>query len=112
MIRRSLIASAALAAFSLSPGTVQADAAAASASAARYGCLGCHGVANKVVGPGFREVADKYKADKAAEATLIAKVRAGGAGTWGQIPMPPQAGPKDDELKAIVGWILAGAPDK
>lgn len=112
MIRRSLIASAALAALSLSTGTVRADAAAASASAARYGCLGCHGIANKVVGPGFREVADKYKADKAAEATLIAKVRAGGAGTWGQIPMPPQAGPKDDELKAIVGWILAGAPDK
>ncbi len=112
MIRRSLIASAMLAALSFTTGAAQADAAAASASAAKYGCLGCHGVANKVVGPGFREVADKYKADKAAEAALIAKVRAGGAGTWGPIPMPPQAGPKDDELKAIVGWILSGAPEK
>lgn len=112
MIRRSLIASAVLAALSLSPGAVQADAAAASASAAKYGCLGCHGVANTVVGPGFREVAVKYKADKGADAMLIAKVRNGGVGTWGQISMPPQAGPKDDELKAIVGWILAGAPDQ
>lgn len=112
MIRPSLIASALLAALYFSAGNAQADAAAASATAAKYGCLGCHGVANKVVGPGFREVADKYKADKGAEGALIAKVRAGGMGTWGQIPMPPQAGPKDDELKAIVGWILAGAPDK
>lgn len=109
MIRSSLIA-AALAVVSISTGTVQADATAA--TAAKYGCMGCHGVATKILGPGFREVAAKYKGDKGAEAALIAKVRAGGMGTWGQIPMPPQAGPKDDELKAIVGWILAGAPDQ
>jgi cytochrome c551/c552 len=111
MIRRSLIGSLLAAVVTLAAGTAQADAA-AMATATKYGCLGCHGVASKVVGPGFREVADKYKADKSAEAALTAKVRAGGAGNWGPIPMPPQAGPTDSELKAVVGWILAGAQDQ
>ena len=109
-MNRSLPIAAVLAALSISAGTVQADPAAA--TAAKYGCLGCHGVANRIVGPGFREVAARYKADTSAAATLTTKIRAGGTGTWGQIPMPPQAGPKDDELSAIVGWILAGAPDQ
>ena len=112
MIRRLALASAVLAALSFNASTANADAAATSATAAKYGCLGCHGVASKIVGPGFREVAAKYKADKGAEAMLIAKVRAGGVGTWGQISMPPQTAPKDDELKEIVGWILSAAPDK
>lgn len=107
MIRHALFV-----AISMAAGVAQADAGAASATAAQYGCMGCHGIANKVLGPGFREVADKYKADKGADTMLIAKIRAGGMGAWGQIPMPPQTAPKDDELKAIVGWILAGAPDK
>mgnify|MGYP000134266559 CR=1 FL=1 len=61
-----------------------------------------------IVNAGFREIAERYKADKSAQTTLTAKIRAGGAGSWGPIPMPPQAGSKDDELKSIVGWILAG----
>lgn len=82
------------------------------AIATKYGCLACHGVEAKIVGPGFKEVGAKYKGTADAEGTLAKKIRAGGVGTWGQIPMPPQAGPKDDELAAIVGWILAGAPAK
>ena len=80
------------------------------ATATQYGCLGCHGLEQGVVGPGFRQIADKYKADKGAEAALMTKIRTGGAGAWGSMAMPPQPGPKDDELKAVVGWILAGAP--
>jgi cytochrome c len=103
MIRTVLAGS--LVAAALISGTAQA--ADSTAVATQYGCLGCHAVAAKVLGPSFQEVAAKYKGDAGAPAALAAKVRAGGVGSWGQIPMPPQAGPTDDELKAIVGWILA-----
>ena len=74
------------------------------------GCLGCHGLNARIVGPGMSEVAAKYKGDTAAAAKLAAKIRAGGAGVWGEIAMPPQRGPSDEELKALVDWILSGAP--
>ena len=74
------------------------------------GCLGCHSVDNKIVGPAFRDVAARYKGDAAAPAKLVAKIRAGGAGNWGTIPMPPQAQLGDDDAKAVVAWVLAGAP--
>lgn len=74
------------------------------------GCLACHGVASKIVGPGFSEVAAKYKGDAGAAAKLEAKVRTGGSGNWGPIPMPPQASLGDEDLKALVSWVLAGAP--
>ncbi|MGZ8252970.1 MAG: c-type cytochrome [Methylophilaceae bacterium] len=83
------------------------DAKAAEALAQKSGCLACHGVANKVVGPGYKDVAAKYKGDKTAEAKLVAKVKAGGSGVWGPIPMPansPQV--KDEDIKTIVQWIL------
>lgn len=73
------------------------------------GCLACHGLANKVVGPGFTDVASKYKGDTAAQKKLEAKIKAGGAGVWGDIPMPPQAGISDADATAIVQWILNGA---
>jgi len=72
-------------------------------------CTACHGVSEKIVGPGFREVASRYQADAAAEAKLLAKVKAGGAGVWGSVPMPPQPQVTDADAKAIVEWILAGA---
>lgn len=68
-------------------------------------CFGCHSVANKMVGPAFKEVAAKYKGDKKAAATLAAKVKAGGVGAWGQIPMPPN-NVSDAESKQLVNWIL------
>ena len=107
-MNRSTLASALLAAAVLAPGL--GHAAAPMATATQYGCLGCHGLEQGVVGPGFRQIAGKYKADKGAEAALMTKIRTGGAGAWGSMAMPPQPGPKDDELKAVVGWILAGAP--
>ena len=72
------------------------------------GCLACHGLAAKLVGPGFSEVAERYKGDAAAQAKLEAKVKAGGGGIWGGIAMPGQALP-DQDIKALVQWILAGA---
>ena len=71
------------------------------------GCMTCHGVDKKVIGPAYKEVAAKYRGNKAAEADLIKKVKGGSKGVWGDIPMPPNAHVKDEDIKAIVQWILA-----
>lgn len=73
------------------------------------GCLACHGIENKIVGPGLAEVAAKYKGKADAQKKLEVKVKNGGAGVWGEIPMPAQAGLSDADTTAIVKWILAGA---
>ena len=70
-------------------------------------CTACHAVDKKVVGPAYKEVAAKYKGDKTAEAKLIDKVKNGGVGVWGQVPMPPNAQAKDEDVKALVKWILS-----
>jgi cytochrome c len=70
-------------------------------------CLACHSVDKKVVGPAYKEVAAKYKSDKTAEAKLIEKVKKGGSGVWGPVPMPPNSTVKDDDIKTLVKWILA-----
>lgn len=72
-------------------------------------CTACHGLKNKVVGPGFNEIAAKYKTKADAESYLAAKIKSGGSGVWGAIPMPPQAQLKDADVKAIAAWIVAGA---
>jgi len=84
-----------------------ASADAAKALAQKSGCLACHSIDKKVLGPSYKDVAAKYKGDKAAEAKLVAKVKAGGSGVWGPMPMPansPQV--KDEDIKTIVQWIL------
>ncbi len=73
------------------------------------GCTACHGVDQKIVGPALKEVADKYRGSADALDTLTRKVRGGGAGVWGSIPMPPQTAPSDADLKVILMWVLAGA---
>lgn len=70
-------------------------------------CLACHAVDKKVVGPSYKDVALKYKSDKDALAKLSAKVKKGGAGVWGNIPMPANPQVKDEELKAILQWVLS-----
>ncbi len=76
--------------------------------AQKSGCLACHSLDKKVLGPSFKDVSAKYKGDKSAEAKLVAKVKAGGSGVWGPMPMPansPQV--KDEDIKSIVQWILS-----
>ena len=77
--------------------------------AKKSNCLACHAVATKVVGPSYLEVAKKYASDKTAEAKLIDKVKKGGSGAWGTMPMPANAQVKDVDIKTLVQWILAGA---
>ena len=71
------------------------------------GCMTCHGVDKKIIGPSYKEIADKYRNDKTAAARLFQKVKAGGKGAWGEMPMPPNAHVKDDDINAIVQWILS-----
>lgn len=71
--------------------------------------MACHGVANKIVGPSYQDVAAKYKGQDGAEARLVAKVKSGGQGVWGAIPMPAQSHVKDEEISKLVQWILSGA---
>ncbi|MCK6395821.1 c-type cytochrome [Zoogloea sp.] len=83
--------------------------AAASKLAQDSGCMACHGVAGKIVGPGYNEVLAKYRGQADAEARLAAKVKAGGQGVWGAIPMPPQTQLKDEDIRSLVKWIMSGA---
>jgi len=75
--------------------------------AQKSGCTACHSVDRKIVGPAFKDVAAKYKGDKGAPAKLEEKVKKGGSGTWGPVPMPPNNAVKDSDIQALVKWILA-----
>ena len=71
------------------------------------GCTACHAIDKKVIGPSYQEVAAKYKGDASAAAKLADKVKKGGVGVWGQIPMPPNAQVPDADVKNLVAWILS-----
>lgn len=73
------------------------------------GCAACHGLKGKIVGPGFNEMGEKYKGKANIEAYLVGKIKNGGSGVWGPIPMPPQPNLKEADAKAIAKWISAGA---
>ncbi|GGB92933.1 c-type cytochrome [Pseudoduganella buxea] len=84
------------------------QAAMASADLAKAkNCMACHAVANKLVGPAYKDVAAKYAGQKDAESKLVAKVIKGGAGVWGAIPMPANPQVSDAEARTLVKWILA-----
>ncbi len=86
-----------------------APAMADQALAQKSNCLACHSKDKAVVGPAFADIAKKYAGDANAVKTLSAKVKAGGSGTWGAIPMPPNATISDADVETLVKWILAGA---
>ncbi len=98
-----ILAAAALAA----PQAVRAADGEAIVKKAR--CVACHTVDQKRVGPAYKDVAAKYKGDAKAPAKLFDKVRAGGSGVWGEVPMMPHPADKisDDDLKAAIQWILS-----
>ena len=75
----------------------------------QYACVACHGMKDKVVGPGFAQIAAKYQGDANAASLLSKKLKAGGSGVWGDIPMPPQATIKDSDIKTMLDWILTQA---
>ncbi len=77
------------------------------AMAKKYNCTACHQVDKKTVGPAYKDVAKKYKGQAGATATLAAKVKKGGSGVWGPVPMPPNAAVPDGDIQKLVAWILA-----
>jgi len=86
---------------------VSGIASADQALAQKNACMSCHGVDKKIVGPAFKEVAAKYKGDKAAPARLAKHVKEGTKDNWGAIPMPPNPQVKDEDLTKIIAWVLA-----
>ena len=76
--------------------------------AKKHLCITCHVVKGaKTIGPTYAEVAKKYAGQKDAEIKLADKVKKGGQGVWGQIPMPPNAAVPDADVKALVKWVLS-----
>jgi len=75
--------------------------------AKKKNCLACHSVDKKVVGPAYKEVAAKYASDPDAAARLSKKVREGGVGVWGKVPMPANKQVTEAEADALVKWILS-----
>ena len=74
--------------------------------AKRKACLACHGIDKRVMGPSFKEVAARYKSDSGAAARLLEKVRRGGSGAWGPLPMPPNPDLAETDAAALVRWVL------
>lgn len=89
----------------LSAMALAGQAIADEALARTHNCLACHQIDNKALGPAYKEIAKKYKGRKVA-AALEQKVKKGGQGVWGQVPMPPHAAVPDGDIKKLVAWIL------
>jgi len=85
---------------------IAAPAQADEALAKKYNCLACHQVDKKVLGPSYKDVAKKYKGQAGAGANLAEKVKKGGSGVWGPVPMPPNPAAPDADIKKLVDWIL------
>ncbi len=90
------------------PAVAQANAAMVAGLTRQHTCTACHGVENKMVGPSFREISNRYAGQSDAAAYLAGKVKSGGTGVWGAIAMPPQA-LGDADAKAIAQWLADGA---
>jgi len=88
-------------------GTGAASAASPDELLKSSGCMACHQIDKKVVGPAYKDVAAKYRGQKDAEAKLVEKVKKGGSGVWGPVPMPPQAQLKDEDIRAMVKYVLS-----
>jgi cytochrome c len=100
-MKRSLMMLMAVSALASTSAFAQADLAKAK------NCMSCHAVANKLVGPAYKDVAAKYAGQKGAEDKLVQKVMKGGSGVWGPVPMPANPQVSEAEAHALVKWVLA-----
>lgn len=107
-LRRPAVLLAAMAVFAL--GGCGNDAGGVAQRSQELGCMRCHGMVTKFVGPGFQQVADRYRGDATAAARLGAKIRQGSVGTWGNVIMPRQPQVSEAEALALAEWILAQPP--
>jgi len=77
--------------------------------AKKHNCVACHAPDKKLVGPAWQDIAAKRGKEANAAATLAEKVKKGGGGVYGPVPMPPNAAVPDADIKTLVDWVLAGA---
>lgn len=75
--------------------------------AKKSGCMACHAIDRKMIGPAYVEIAARYKGDAGAEARLIEKLRNGSTGTWGEVFMPPMPTVPEADIRILVKWILS-----
>ena len=101
-MKRALAACAVLAGLTAATGAYANEKLAQSS-----GCMTCHGIDKKIIGPAYKDVAAKYRGDKGAEERLFKEVKGGSKGVWGDIPMPPNAHVKDEDIKTLVQWVLS-----
>lgn len=106
-MKHALLAALAGASILAAGGAQAADAATVESMLKKNACTACHANDKKMVGPAYKEVASKYRGQKDAEAKLVAKVKKGGAGVWGSIPMPPNAAVSDADVTTMVQYILS-----
>lgn len=86
--------------------SLAADQATVMDIAKKNGCLACHALDKKLVGPAWNDVGKKYAGDPAAAEQLVVKVKKGTKGAWGAVPMPPNATVKDADIKVLVDFVL------
>ena len=91
----------------LSASAVSLQVQANEALAGKSGCLGCHAVAVKLVGPAYKDVAAKYAGQADAQAMLMQSIRNGSVGKWGELPMPAHPKISDADLKKLATWVLS-----
>lgn len=91
-------------------GLAQAQTSAGDALLQANGCLSCHAKHEKIVGPAYQSVADKYRGDKDAVASLVQSIQYGSKGKWGRVPMPPHPNMSAEDLKAVAQHVLATKP--
>ena len=103
-MKRNIVAKLAFAAAAVG---IAAPAFASADLAKKYNCTACHAADKKLVGPSYKDVAAKYKGQADAVAKLSDKVKKGGSGVWGPVPMPPNAAVPDADIKVLVEWVLA-----
>jgi len=102
-----ILSAAALAVGLVTTGAAHADAAKAAALMKGSDCMACHAEATKLVGPAYKEVAKKYAGNAAAVDMLVKRIKSGGSGVWGAVPMTPHPNMKDEDIKVIVEWVLS-----
>ena len=88
---------------------VSAPAFASKEIAGKNACMSCHAADKKILGPSYQDIAAKYKGQADAIDKLAKKVKAGGSGVWGPVPMPANAAISEADAKTVVKWILDGA---
>jgi cytochrome c len=96
---------------STAAGSGSADSAKAQQLVQANGCVSCHARDKKVLGPAFIDISKKYKGNPDIIKTLAAKLKSGGSGVWGPVPMPANPNVSDADAKTMLEWILAGAPN-